>query len=117
MGGTAVLTVPRRELWDFLYVDDAIDGLYKLIESSGAEGVYNLGFGISKPLKEYILEMANITKTKSDLNFGVVPYPETGIVNTNPSIYKLRKDTDWSPAISFSKGIKKVIQKQQKLIL
>lgn len=105
------------QLWDFLYVDDAIEGLYKLIESPVAEGVYNFGSGISKPLKDYILEMAKITKTKSKLNFGVVPYPATGIVNTNPSIDKLKKDTDWSPTISFSKGIKKVIKRQQKLFL
>ncbi len=105
------------QLWDFLYVDDAIEGLYKLIESPVAEGVYNFGSGISKPLKDYILEMAKITKTRAELNFGVVPYPMTGIVNTNPSIDKLRKAVDWNPAISFSKGIKKVIQKQQKLFL
>lgn len=104
------------QLWDFLYVDDAIDGLYKLIESPNAEGVYNFGSGISKPLKEYILEMAKITKTKSELNFGIVSYPETGIVNTNPSIDKLRKDTDWIPTINFSEGIKKVIRKQQATI-
>ena len=105
------------QLWDFLYVDDAINAVLKLIESPTGGGVYNFGSGISKPLKEYILEMAKITKTKSGLNFGIVPYPETGIVNTNPSIDKLRKDTDWSPTISFSKGIKKVIKRQQKLFL
>ena len=104
------------QLWDFLYVDDAIDGVYKLIESPSAAGVYNFGSGISRPLKEYVIEMAVITKTKSELKFGVIPYPVTGIVHTNPSIEKLCKDVNWTPLITFYEGIKMVIKKQQDLI-
>lgn len=105
-----------KQLWDFLYVDDAINALCKLIESTNAKGVYNFGSGISKPLKEYVIEMANLTHTKSKLNFGLVPYPATGIVNTNPSIKKLEKEIDWKPSISFTEGIRKVIEKQKNIL-
>ena len=101
------------QLWDFLYVDDAITAVYKLIVSETASGVYNIGSGVSKPLKKYVLEMAELTSTHSELKFGVVPYPVTGIVNTNPSIKKLCKDVEWIPTISFPEGIKKVIQRQR----
>ena len=60
--------------------------------------------------------MAELTHTKSELKFGSVPYPETGIVNTNPSVEKLMEETGWKPAIPFAKGIKKVIEMQSELI-
>lgn len=101
-----------KQLWDFLYVDDAVNALCNLIESKNAKGVYNFGSGISKPLKEYVIEMAKLTHTNSKLNFGAVPYPKTGIVNTNPSIKKLKKEIKWKPNITFDKGIEKVIAKQ-----
>lgn len=104
------------QLWDFLYVDDAIKALYKLIESEKANGVYNFGSGISKPLKEFILEMKTLTKSSSVLKFGAVPYPVTGIVHTNPSIEKLCSDISWKPEVSFSEGINKVIRKQRNML-
>lgn len=39
------------QLWDFLYIDDAIDGLTRLIENGVADGVYNFVSGYSAPLK------------------------------------------------------------------
>ena len=104
------------QLWDFLYVDDAIEGLNKLIESPSAEGIYNFGSGISKPLKEYVLEMAKIVKTQSSLIFGAIPYPKSGIVHTNPAIDKLCRDAFWKPSICFEEGIKKVIQRQKHIL-
>ena len=100
------------QLWDFLYIDDAVDGLYKLIESESANGIYNFGSGESKYLKEYVMEMYELTHSKSELCFGSVPYPATGMVNTNPDITKLQHDIKWWPKVSFEEGIKKIIEKQ-----
>lgn len=105
------------QLWDFLYIDDAINALYKLIISSTAEGIYNFGSGISRQLKEYVILMHRLTKSKSELLFGNIPYPKTGMVNTNPSIEKLKKEIDWVPETTFEDGIKKVIAAQQAIDL
>ena len=32
-----------NQIWDFLYIDDAVDGLIKLIENNIPEGIYNFG--------------------------------------------------------------------------
>lgn len=95
------------QLWDFLYIDDAIAGLIKLIEDNVEEGVYNFGSGYSAPLKVFIEEMKKITNTNSELQYGIIPYPTTGIVNVNPDVTKLI-NCGWTPQVSFADGIKTI---------
>lgn len=94
--------------WDFLYIEDAVCGLRKLIENTEAHGIYNFGYGESHQLKEYIQKMYEITKSNSKLKWGTIPYPKTGIVHVNPSVDKL-KHLGWAPKISFEKGIQEII--------
>lgn len=91
--------------WDFLYVDDAIDALYRLCARACSNGVYNFGSGDTRQLKEYVLEMAKITQTKSELRFGAVPYPETGMVTLWPDVSRLMREVNWTPQTSFERGI------------
>ena len=93
------------QLWDFLYIDDAIDGLVKLVEDDVPEGIYNFGSGHSALLKEFIEEMKGITTSDSELKYGTIPYPSTGTVNVNPDVSKLMK-CGWTPRTGFDKGIK-----------
>lgn len=96
------------QLWDFLYIDDAIRALMLLIESDNASGIYNLGYGESFMLKHYVEEMYQITKSSSKIEYGVIPYPETGMVNVNPDVSKLEK-LGWRPETGFEEGIKKIL--------
>lgn len=104
------------QLWDFLYIDDAIDAIAALMESNTAEGIYNFGSGISRPLKKYVEIMYRLAGSNSALHYGKVAYPVTGIVHTNPSIQKLTSETGWTPKVSFTEGIKRVIKYQGELL-
>lgn len=95
--------------WDFLYIEDAISGLERLMESKSGKGIYNFGYGESHQLKDYIKKMHELTKSKSKLNFGVISYPSTGIVNINPCVDKL-KNIGWTPKFNFEKGIQEIIK-------
>lgn len=98
-----------KQKWDFLYIDDAIKGLTKLIEKDNIIGVYNFGSGKSYPLKHYVEEMHRITESSSMLIYGKIPYPETGMVNVDPCVDKLEK-LGWKAEVSFEEGIKKVLE-------
>ena len=100
------------QIWDFLYISDAISALMKLIKDDVPEGVYNFGSGESHPLRYYIDTMYQLTGSKSKLNYGAVPYPSTGIVNVNPDVTKL-KNTGWRPKVSFKNGIANIINYMQ----
>lgn len=97
--------------WDFLHVKDAVKGLTKLMISDCEDGIYNFGSGISKPLKDYILEMYSITGSTSQLNFGAIPFPEGRVVSIEPNVKKLMNNCKWQPEMTFEDGIKEIIKK------
>lgn len=120
--GTMVISILKKMLlgmecdltkgiqkWDFLYINDAVLGIKQLIENRKASGIYNFGYGESHLLKDYIRKMYEITKSTSKLNWGIIPYPKTGIVNIDPCVDKL-KSIGWTPKITFDKGIEKIIK-------
>lgn len=98
-----------KQMWDFLYITDAIEAFIKLLEKECESGVYNLGYGISKPLKNYVEEMYDITQSSSTLQYGAIPYPVTGMVNIHPSVEKM-KAIGWSPVVTFKEGIQQILK-------
>ena len=97
------------QMWDFLHIKDAVEGIARLCEADCADGVYNFGSGDVRRLRSYIEEMAVITGTKSELQFGAVPYPETGMVSIWPDISKLKRELRWEPCVTFQEGIRSIL--------
>ena len=98
------------QMWDFLHIADAVEGLFRLCSMPCPDGVYNFGSGDIRPLKAYIAEMAEITGTRSELRFGAIPYPETGMVSIQPDVSKLKRELQWEPQISFAEGIRPILR-------
>lgn len=97
------------QMWDYLYIDDAISGIIKLCYEECEDGAYNFGSGDCRPLKEFVDEMKRVLQSKSELNFGAVPYTAAGVVNIQPNIDRL-KNTGWKPKVSFSQGIENIVK-------
>lgn len=125
--GTLILSVIKRmlknqpcdlteckQIWDFMYIHDAVVALCVLLETPEAEGVFNFGSGQSRPLKEYVEKMREQTQSNSPLHYGKIPYPKTGIVHINPDISKLLLYVGHASRISFEEGIQRIIQKYEK---
>lgn len=91
--------------WDYLYIDDAADALLTLCTTDCPSGVYNLASGDIRTLKEYVEEMYSILDSKSELIYGAIAYPQSGIVNIEPLINKIVLETGWHAKITFKKGI------------
>jgi nucleoside-diphosphate-sugar epimerase len=101
------------QMWDFLHIDDATSGIAALIERDVPAGVYNFGSGKPRVLREYLDEMKRLTASDSVLNYGAVPYPETGMVTIQPDITKMAKITGWNPQITFEQGITDIIKRMR----
>lgn len=97
------------QLWDFLYIEDAVDGIFRLMDMQCEDGAYNFGSGDIRPSKEFVMEMYKITGSKSQMLFGAIPYPDTGMVNVCPDISKLQMQTGWNAKTTFADGIQKII--------
>ena len=98
------------QMWDFLYIKDAVEAIIYLAQVQCTDGVYNLGSGIAKPLKEYLYEMRDILSSKSELLFGEVQYPKTGMVSIEPDISKIINQTGWYPKVSFEEGVLEILK-------
>lgn len=98
--------------WDYLYIDDAISALKKLVLGDYHSGIYNFGSGENHSLRYYVEIMYRETGSNSELLFGAVPYPATGMVNINPDVSKLFA-IGWKPQISFEEGIRKILSQRE----
>ena len=100
------------QLWDYLFVDDAMDALVHLCKTNAEGGVYNFATGHHRTLREFILDMKEAVGSDSEVVFGAVEY--NGLyIDLRPDVTKL-KSTGWTPKISFQDGIKQIVGESQK---
>lgn len=100
---------PCIQMWDYLYIDDAIEGVIGLCSKDCPDGAYNFGSGDCRPLKEFVNEMKQVLKSDSELKFGAVPYTPAGVVSIHPDINRL-KSTGWETRVEFNQGILKIVK-------
>jgi UDP-glucuronate decarboxylase len=93
----------------FCYVDDLIDGMYRLMNSSdGFTGPVNIG----NPTEFTMIELANLviglTNSKSKLSYR--PLPQDDPLQRKPTIALAKKELDWEPKIQLLDGLKSTIK-------
>ena len=99
---------PALQRWDYLYSKDA-GRAYYLIGEKGRDGaVYCVGSGHARPLREYILKMAEITGTEEP-GIGMRPYPSGAVMNLCADTDNLYEDTGFVPEYTFEDGIRETI--------
>lgn len=95
--------------WDYMYVSDVADAILTLCNGEYPSGAYNLASGDVRTLREYVEELYSIIGSKSELNYGAIPYPTTGMVSIIPGIEKMYKVTGWKSKIKFSDGVIEIL--------
>ena len=93
----------------FCYVDDLIDGMYRLMNSrDGFTGPVNIG----NPTEFTMIELANLvielTNSKSKLSYR--PLPQDDPLQRKPTIALAKKELDWEPKIQLLDGLKSTIK-------
>ena len=97
-----------EQIWDYLYADDAAYA-FRLLGQSSTGGVYVIGSGQGRPLKNYIEIIYRLMKPSVPLVFGGKPYAENQIMFLQADISDLRRDTNFEPRTSFDDGIFKML--------
>ena len=91
----------------FCYVDDQVDGLYKLLLSN-----YTYPVNIGKPEEITILDFAKeiikLTGTKQKIVF--MPLPQDDPMQREPDITKAREVLGWEPKVEREEGMKKTFE-------
>ena len=107
-GETPALTGCEQK-WDYLYVADAADAIYRVAETPAAAGVMNLGYGVAYPLREVVERVRDLVNPSLALQFGAVPYRPDQVMHLQADITKLTRATGWQPVTALDEGLRRTV--------
>ena len=87
----------------FCYVDDLINGIYKLLMSDYVYPV-NIGNPVEITIKDFAEEVVQLTGSNSKLSFVDLPKDDPKV--RQPDITKAKEILGWEPKVSRSEGLK-----------
>ena len=97
-----------EQMWDYLYSKDAAKALY-LLGKKELDGVYCLGSGNARPLKDYIMEIRNQINPDLEIGLGDIPYTNKQVMYLCADISKLKKETGFIVDYGFQEGISEIV--------
>jgi UDP-glucose 4-epimerase len=89
--------------WDYLYVEDAAECIYRAAVMPAVEGVYNLGSGHSETVRHIVELMRDMIDPGLPLGFGEIPSSQ-GVLRGD--ITKIQRATGWSPKTDLETGLR-----------
>ncbi|MFC1624943.1 UDP-glucuronic acid decarboxylase family protein [Patescibacteria group bacterium] len=92
----------------FCYVDDQVDGDYKLMNHPTFQGPINIGNPIELTIKELAEKIIKMTNSKSKLEY--VERPEGDPSRRKPDISLAKEKLGWQPLTDLETGLEKTIE-------
>ena len=96
-----------KQTRSFCYINDLIEGIYRLMMSNINEPV-NLGNPEEHTILEFAEKIKKITKSKSKIVFKDLPIDDPRV--RCPDISRARKELEWEPRVGLNEGITKTIE-------
>src|SRR5690606_21110370 len=91
----------------FCYVDDEVEGIYKLLMSDYAYPV-NIGNPHEITIKEFAEEIIKLTNTNQKIVYK--PLPKDDPLQRQPDISKAKEILNWEPRVSREEGMKRTFE-------
>lgn len=100
---------------DFIFIEDVIEAYITVVNSCNILPhkfiEYEVGTGIETTIKDFILKIKNLTKSKTEIRFGTLPYRKNEIMNSKAE----NKDLiylGWISCFSIDKGLKRILNER-----
>lgn len=90
----------------FTYVDDLVEGIWRLSQSSYTEPV-NIGNPQEVTILEFAKEIIELTGSASDITFEELPKDDPQV--RQPDITRAKEVLDWKPTFDRKKGLSKTL--------
>ena len=97
-----------EQRWDYLYVTDAARAIASAADGS-TTGVFNLGSGSARPLKDYIEAIRGELGSQLEPAYGAVPYRPDQVMHLEADIARLSAATGWRPGMTLNEGIRATV--------
>lgn len=91
----------------FCYVDDLVEGIYRLLQSDYAEPV-NIGNPAEITIRQFGEEIIKLTGTRQQLVFK--PLPQDDPKQRQPDITRARQLLDWAPQVDRAEGLRRTYE-------
>lgn len=96
---------PGEQRWDYVFVEDAARAINLVATSDHAQGIFNVGSGDPRPLREVIERIRDIINPQLPLGFGEISYRPGQVMHLEASVARLKEVVGWTPTTSIEEGI------------
>lgn len=97
-----------KQTRSFCYVDDLIEGMYRMMNCDGFTGPVNIGNPGEFTMIELAQKIIGLTGSSSKLVFR--PLPDDDPIQRKPVIELAQEKLGWNPTINLEDGLKKTIE-------
>jgi UDP-glucose 4-epimerase len=94
-----------EQRWDYLFVEDAAEAIYRVAAKPEVQGIFNLGSGEAYTLRSIIERIRDLIDPGLPLGFGEIPYRPDQSMHLQADISRLRRETGWTPQVSLDEGL------------
>lgn len=108
LAGRAPNLTKCEQIWDYLYVGDAARAVARIANGATA-GVFNLGSGFARPLKEIIEAIRMQLAPGIAPAYGALPYRPDQVMHLEADISRLQAATAWRPTMNLADGIRTTV--------
>jgi nucleoside-diphosphate-sugar epimerase len=104
------------QLWDYLFVGDAARAVAS-IANGITSGVFNLGSGFARPLKDIIEAIRTELGSSLEPANGALPYRPAQVMHLEADISRLQAATAWEPAMTLADGVRATVAYERTRII
>lgn len=99
-----------EQSWDYLYVEDAAEAIFRTAVTEEAQGVFNLSSGEAHTVREIAERIRNLIDPSASLGFGEIPLRADQVMHLQADIAKLQAATGWTPRTSLAEGLRRTVE-------
>lgn len=107
--GEHVPLTSGKQRWDYLYVEDAAEAIFRAAVAEDARGVFNLSSGRAHTIRQIVERVCDLIDPSASLGFGELPTAPDQIKHLQADITKLQAATGWAPRTSLDEGLKRTV--------
>ena len=107
--GETMPASPGKQQRDFLYVQDAVEGLVALAQTPAAQGyVFNIASGIPVTVRK-VLETLQAIIDRGNIDFGAYPMRDGEAMALYAKVKRIQRITGWQPQTSLEDGLQETV--------
>jgi len=115
--GRPMALTSGEQMWDYLYVEDAVRAFYAAVANPDAHGIYNVASGQAVRLRSIMENVRDLIAPSISLGFGELAARLGDPAHLEGDIEKLRLATGWSPRVELASGLAETVMWHRKSFL